>query len=423
MPADRDILLKAIEKKYANEEMTSIGIMDFDGLTETVAALHDAFPPNFQHTFAVKANSLRSVLMKLSDCGLGAEVASPGELMMAQAAGFPTEKIIFDSPAKTLEDLRYCLKHNIAFNLDNEQELRRVEALMPDYPDTTSIIGFRVNPQIGSGAISSTSTATHTSKFGYPLRDGDNYQRLLQYYGDHPWLTSIHTHTGSQGCPLELMAQGIGEILAIAEAVNDAATAQQITRIDIGGGLPVNFASDVVKPTFADYADLLRQETPLLFSGKYQVKTEFGRSIAAKNGFIITRVEYTKVSGGRHIATTHAGAQIMTRTAFLPASWPIRVAGFAPDGTERTEEPVQTDVAGPCCFAADLVAKNILLPKLHPNDYVLIYDTGAYYFSNHFDYNSLPRVAVYAAKRQSGSVELELIRRAETLSEVVSNMS
>lgn len=162
---------------------------------------------------------------------------------------------------------------------------------------------------------------------------------------------------------------------------------------------------------------------PLLFSGKYSVKTEFGRTIAAKNGFMATRVEYTKQAGGRHIATTHAGAQIMTRTAFLPQSWPIRVEGFSPDGHLKTDDPVQTDVAGPCCFAADLVAKDVLLPRLDPNDYVAIYDTGAYYFSNHFDYNSLPRISVYGVSTRSGELTMELIRRPETLSEVVSNMS
>jgi diaminopimelate decarboxylase len=262
-----------------------------------------------------------------------------------------------------------------------------------------------------------------TSKFGYPLADEGNRETLLRWYAERPWLTSIHTHTGSQGCPLELMAQGIDVVLGVAEEVNAASDGQQITRIDIGGGLPVNFKSNEVTPTFEDYTQVLKTLVPELFSGKYQVKTEFGRAIMAKNGFIVTRVEYTKVSGGRHIATTHAGAQIITRTAFLPQSWPIRVAGVAPDGTPRTGNPVQTDVAGPCCFAADLIAKEITVPRLEPDDYVIVYDTGAYYFSNHFDYNSLPRVAVYAASGGHNNIELKLIRRGETLADVIRNMS
>ncbi len=423
MSAHTKILAQAIRDGIANVDMTTIGVMDFDGLSATIDTLQSAFPPNFYHTFAVKANSLRGVLIKLNASGIGAEVASSGELELAISAGFTVEQIIFDSPAKTRADLRRCLRDGISVNLDNEQELVRVDALIEEFPDTTSVIGFRVNPQIGAGQISSTSTATKTSKFGYPLADGDNWRKLLKIYAASPWLTSIHTHSGSQGCPLELMADGVVAILNFAEEVNAGRERQQITRLDIGGGLPVNFKSDDVTPSFADYAAVLKAKAPLLFTDSYQVKTEFGRAIAAKNGFMITRVEYTKQCGGRYIATTHAGAQVMTRTAFLPEAWPIRVAGFAPDGMARTEDPIRTDVAGPCCFAADLVAKDVLVPRLEPDDYVVVYDTGAYYFSNHFDYNSLPRVAVYASEHGPDGVALTLIRRAETLSEVVNNMS
>jgi diaminopimelate decarboxylase len=45
------------------------------------------------------------------------------------------------------------------------------------------------------------------------------------------------------------------------------------------------------------------------------VKTEFRRSIYAKNAYMASRVEYTKESGGRRIAITHAGAQTAARTA------------------------------------------------------------------------------------------------------------
>lgn len=191
------------------------------------------------------------------------------------------------------------------------------------------------------------------------------------------------------------MAAGVSEIVAFAEEVNGERGTQQVRRIDIGGGLPVNFKSEEVTPTFAEYAEVLRAKVPFLFTDRYQVKTEFGRAIAAKNGFMITRVEYTKECGGRHIATTHAGAQVMTRTAFLPEAWPVRVAGFTPEGRPREGEIVAADVAGPCCFAADLVAKNV----------------------------AMPRLAIYSAGSETGRVELNLIRRAATLGEVITNMS
>ena len=421
----QNIVQQAIKHDILTDTVSAIGVIDFDRLKQTVTDLNTAFPAPFFHTFAVKANALVEVLRELNDLGMGAEVASPGELLIAQQAGFTSAKTIFDSPAKTQSDLHQCVKHDISLNIDNLQELARVDALLEQYPDTKAVIGFRINPQIGSGSISSTSTATSTSKFGYALADGDNRQQLLAIYKQRPWLTSLHTHSGSQGCELELMALGIKELVKLAEEINEFVGFQQIKQIDIGGGLPVNFASEEVTPSFQEYADILKREVPQLFSGQYRVKTEFGRAIAAKNGFILTRVEYTKNMGGRHIATTHAGAQILTRTAFLPNAWPLRVSCFAPNGEERTAdntEQVQTDVAGPCCFAGDLVCKDRLLPKLEANDYVMIHDTGGYYFSNHFDYNSLPRVAVYAVTGSDQAPELKCIRKSDSLEDVLSRM-
>ncbi len=425
MKRKQQIIQHAINSQIIDSSLSAIGIMDFDRLAQTVSDLQSAFPTNFYHTFAVKANALVKVLEALKQYGMGAEVASSGELKIALAAGYSVENIIYDSPAKTIDDLRTCIANDISLNIDNLQELARIDELMVQYPNTKSVIGFRINPQIGSGDISSTSTATATSKFGYALADGDNRQQLIALYQARPWLTSLHTHSGSQGCSLSLMATGVAALCELAEEINQSIGHQQIQRLDIGGGLPVNFASDEVTPSFSEYAAVLRQQVPLLFTDKYQVKTEFGRAIAAKNGFIVTKVEYTKNSGGRHIATTHAGAQILTRTAFLPKSWPIRVTGFLPDGRERTSdnsEVVTTDVAGPCCFAGDLVCVNQPLPKLEPNDYVLVHDTGGYYFSNHFDYNSLPRVAVYAASGAEQNISISCIRQADSLEDVLSKM-
>lgn len=421
----QNIVQQAVTDGILNDSVSAIGVIDFERVKETVNALNSAFPAPFFHTFAVKANALVAVLAELKQLGMGAEVASSGELLIAQKAGFLSSETIFDSPAKTKADLAQCVANNISLNIDNLQELARVDALVEQHPSTSSVIGFRINPQIGSGSISSTSTATSTSKFGYALADGDNRQQLLDVYRQRPWLTSLHTHSGSQGCELELMAQGIKELVKLAEEINEYVGHQQIQQLDIGGGLPVNFASEEVTPSFQDYADVLKQTVPELFSGKYRVKTEFGRAITAKNGFILTRVEYTKFMGGRYIATTHAGAQILTRTAFLPNSWPLRVSCFDNTGALRTEqnsEMVQTDVAGPCCFAGDLVCKDQRLPKLEADDYVLIHDTGGYYFSNHFDYNSLPRVAVYAVRGEDQALTLNSIRKADSLEDVLARM-
>ena len=360
-PRKEQIMQAAVRQGLLSEKRLLAGFLDIEGIIQTVASLQNAFGKNCMHTFAAKANCLQQVLCLLRLQGMGCEVASPGELYQALAAGFPADMIVFDSPAKTQWEIDYALERGIALNIDNFQEFERVNQALTAQ-SSTSVIGFRINPQVGVGTIAAMSTATYTSKFGVGLED--NRERLLKAYVDNPWLTSIHTHIGSQGCPFELVAHGIGKTVALAEEINRTVGRQQVEVIDIGGGLTVNFASEEVRPSFDDYAQFLRDSVPALFSGKYRIVTEFGRSVMAKNGFIAARVEYTKVTGDRHIAITHAGAQTATRTVFMPDMWAIRISAFDNQGRLKTGEKVTQDVAGPCCFAGDILAQNRPLPLL-----------------------------------------------------------
>jgi diaminopimelate decarboxylase len=286
--------------------------------------------------------------------------------------------------------------------------------------NSQSRIGFRINPQVGAGSISAMSTATRTSKFGVALADEGNREKLIDTYLENPWLTSIHTHVGSQGCSLDLMTAGVRKVVSLAEEINQVAGARQVEVVDIGGGLPVNFDSDEITPAFADYADVLKESVPELFDGSYRVKTEFGRSIFAKNGFIATRVEYTKSAGGRRIAITHAGAQIATRTVFMPDFWKIRLSVADASGKAKQGKEVLQDIAGPLCFAGDMLGTDRMLSEIEPGDYVVLHDTGAYYFSNPFFYNALAASAVYGAQiAEEGPVLFDVWRRQQTLDDTL----
>lgn len=400
-------------------------LLDVAGIRASAAALTGAFAAALApgtpvlHAFAVKACPLVPVLRLLAGAGLGCEVASPGELALARAAGVPADRIVLDSPAKTVAELREALALGVAVNADNRQELERLDALVGRTP-TTSPIGVRINPQTGAGAIDALSTATATSKFGIALRDPGARARLVRAYLDRPWLTRLHIHSGSQGVPLALIAEGVRDLHALAEEINAAAGRRQVDTLDIGGGLPVNFTSDEESPTHAQYVAALRAAVPALFDGSYGLVTEFGRSLLAKHGLVLARVEYTKSSGSRPIALTHAGVQLATRTAYAPAAWPVRILPYDAKGGPRTGEPVAQDVAGPACFAGDLLASARELPPLAPGDLIGVPDTGAYFFTAHYGYNSLPRPAVHGfAVGPEDQVRFALARPAQSVEAIV----
>ncbi|MFB6619389.1 diaminopimelate decarboxylase [Streptomyces sp. NPDC085524] len=420
---DRDVVVRAaVEQGLLDSEPVAC-LLDIAGIRASAAALTSAFatalPPGTPvlHAFAVKAAPLVPVLRLLADAGLGCEVASPGELALARAAGLPADRIVLDSPAKTTGELREALALGIAVNADNPQELQRLDALISTTP--ASPIGIRINPQTGAGTIDALSTATATSKFGIALRDPGAREWLVRACLDRPWLTRLHTHSGSQGVPLPLIAEGVRELHALAEEINAAAGRRQIDTLDIGGGLPVNFASDGTAPTYEEYVAALRGAAPGLFDGSYGLVTEFGRSLLAKNGLVLARVEYTKTSGGRAIALTHAGVQLATRTAYAPASWPVRILPYDAKGAPKTGDAVAQDVAGPACFAGDLLATARELPRLASGDVIAVPDTGAYFFTAHYGYNSLPRPAVHGFAVTPEGVRFSLARPAQTPEDLI----
>ncbi|MER5453014.1 hypothetical protein ABT052_44475 [Streptomyces sp. NPDC002766] len=78
------------------------------------------------------------------------------------------------------------------------------------------------------------------------------------------------------------------------------------------------------------------------------------------------------------------------------------------------------DIAGPCCFAGDLLARARPLPLLAPGDIVALLDTGAYYASTPFHYNSLPDPAVHGVRiGPDGRVRFRPLRRAETVQHIL----
>ena len=123
-----------------------------------IAALQAAFPESTLHTIAIKANPVVEILREVVQAGAGLEAASIEEVHLALAAGCPAERVMFDSPAKTREEIQQALRLGVQLNVDNFDELERVAAARAAL-ETSSLVGLRVNPMVGGGTIAHTSVA------------------------------------------------------------------------------------------------------------------------------------------------------------------------------------------------------------------------------------------------------------------------
>eukprot|EP00878_Enallax_costatus_P035087 GHUV01039058.1.p1 GENE.GHUV01039058.1~~GHUV01039058.1.p1 ORF type:complete len:169 (+),score=34.24 GHUV01039058.1:428-934(+) len=152
-------LAVAVQQGLFTDDSLSAMLMDLDQIDAVVTHIQSeaGYPASSLHTVAVKANPVGKVLQVFKDRGMGAEAASLGELAQALHVGFTPDKIVFDSPAKTLAELRYALQAGVAVNLDNFQELSRTAALTKEQPELLQppagqeqqLIGLRINPQVG----------------------------------------------------------------------------------------------------------------------------------------------------------------------------------------------------------------------------------------------------------------------------------
>ncbi len=410
-------LRASLQEKLWPEEETALIFYDLDFLKKRVGYIRGLFPAGTLHAVAAKANPLPRVLEILRPLGAGLEAATMSEAWLGQKCGYSPEHIVYDSPAKTVEELRYALEQGWHVNADNFSELERIDRIVKKTP-SQSTIGLRVNPRVGMGAIALTSVAGDYSKFGLPL--DELREEIIAAYQHHTWLNSIHVHVGSQGCSLEQLLDGTRKALDLANEINRRVTREgdvpAVKWFDMGGGMPAAYLPDEPRFTLEDYAAGLRRVCPELFDGRYRLITEFGRFVHANSGWTASRVEYVKSYGGKKTAVIHVGADLLMRRCYMPESWYHHLSVCDANGRLKTgRDNLPYTIAGPLCFNGDLIARDIPLPPVEPGDFLMIHDTGAYTLSMWSRHTSRLIPAVWGY--ESGG-PFRLLKKRESLEEL-----
>ncbi|ETW07778.1 hypothetical protein, variant [Aphanomyces invadans] len=413
------VVQEALARHVLHDANPVVDLFSMDAFVARLSSLKEAFPPAWLHALAIKANPLSGILAAAKPLGMGLETASVAEARHALNLGYAPRTVIVDSPCKTTEDLKFFLQQGCYLNLDNVDEIHKVHALLAGaVPD--ALIGLRINPVVGGGAIAASSTATVSSKFGIPWT-ADTDADLIALYRDHAWLQGVHVHVGSQGCPLTLLVAGAHRAVAFAKQINQTLGRRQVKVVDIGGGVPTAYnglAKEAVE--FSEYATLLLASVPELFSGEFRVVTEFGRSVFAKAGITLSLVETVKHMNGQNIAVVHCGANQFLRPVYLPKTWPHVFSVFNAHGALKSGNMVAQDIAGPLCFSGDVLARGVLLPQIEAGDYVVMHDTGAYNMAMYSKFNSIPAPAVYAYRSDGNcAIQFSLVRGRETVAETL----
>jgi diaminopimelate decarboxylase len=359
--------------------------------------------PDALVSFACKACSTVGVLRLLGECGLGADVASAGELAAALRAGIEPGRIVVHGNGKTDADIEAAVAAGCGLLvLDGPDEGPRVAAAAARH-GRRQPVAVRVTPGIVAGGHEKIATAHHGSKFGLAPVEA---ARVCLEAREDPWLDwrGLHVHLGSQVDDSGVLE---GVVRWFREFCDEHALEPRL--IDVGGGLGIPYghaSAPDAQALAASVAAAAARHFPAA-----QLVIEPGRSVAGPAGITLYRVltRKTATDGTRWVALD-GGMADNVRPALYGARYTVAAAGRL---DEVADERVA--LAGRHCESGDVLARDVALPPLVPGDLVAFAATGAYGQSMASTYNAIPRLA--AVLVDDG--EARLLTRRETIAELL----
>jgi len=363
-------------------------VYDLDVITARVDMLRAALPGAVELAYAVKANPSPAILRRLASLGVGADIASAGELATVTRAGFDMGRVIFTGPGKTDAELAAAVRAGVrAITIESLEELDVLLELAPLAGRHQGLVlrltaeetsrGAEGTPIIGAGGA---------SKFGL-LRDevDEAVDRLLLAGaiggpGSAYELLGLHAFGASNVRDADRLLDGIRWV---ADQAQDVAQrhGQRFRLLDAGGGLGIPYADD---ETPLDIQRLGQGVTTELATwstrpglADVRLLLEPGRYLVGPAGAYLTRVVRTKPRAGRTMAITDGGIHHLLRPALVGEAQRIVAVGEAARRTEQTP----ASVVGPLCTGLDVLAVEVSLPDPRTGDLLAVLDAGAYGFT------------------------------------------
>jgi len=327
--------------------------------------------------FAVKSNTNLNLITEIRKLGLGADVVSIGELMIALKAGIDPKKIVFSGVGKTSAEISYAIdKKILLINAESKSEIIAIEKIAKSKKKIIDI-GIRLNPNTDAKTLSQISTGKKENKFGV---DEKIYFELVNYSKNSKNinLKCLSVHIGSQILdykPYEKMLNVVDRIIKKSNHKFDF--------IDLGGGMGISYQDDNKKLDYKKYNSAIKK---FLKKHKSKIIFEPGRSIVGNIGSLISKVIYIKENKKKNFIILDAAMNDLMRPALYGANHKTLPAIKTSQISKKTYEFV-----GPICESTDKFTTLKKFQKLYEKDHVVMCDVGAYGMSLSSNYNVRPK--------------------------------
>jgi diaminopimelate decarboxylase len=381
-------------------------------LTELQQAFAEAKP---LICYSVKTNGNLALCRLMVEHGAGIDVTSGGELYRALRAGATGDRIVFAGVGKTDPEIRAALENGVfLFNVESEAELLNLGEVARGM-DTKASAALRVNPDLPPKTHAKTDTSVKGVKFGLDI---DSVLEFAEKVVGHAGVqvVGLHMHLGSPILSTEPYRQGVEKGLMLIDRLRKQG--HNIRYLNMGGGFGIHYRKKEALPASA-FAEVI---LPAVKASGCELILEPGRFIVGNAGILVSRVVYTKETGGKRYVIQDAAMNDLIRPTLYDSFhriWPVAPAPGLPTPPEDYEADIpgtlKQDVVGPVCESGDFLAKDRRLPPLSRGDLMATFSAGAYGMAMSSNYNGRPR----AAEVLVNGTEHRLIRRRETYEDLV----
>jgi len=402
--------------ELAAEFGTPLYVFDEFSLRSKCAEFKAEFGSRYPDTkviYAAKAFINTALARLISEEGLGLDVVSAGELHIAQAAGFPMERIYLHGNNKSPEELKLALEWRVGrIVVDNFGELKMLDEITGKQGLKPDIL-LRLSPGVDPQTHKYIDTGVIDSKFGFPMLKGEEaVSQAIR--APNLNLIGLHFHIGSLIHEVTPYEQAIERVLKFAGEMKSS-RGFELKELDIGGGFAIPYTQDAPAPPVSVYAEAIatriKQQCQELALTPPQLTIEPGRAIVGQAGVALYTVGTIKdIPDIRRYVSVDGGMGDNIRPALYGAKYEAVVASKM-----AVKEAAEVTIAGKFCESGDILIRDVSLPELKSGDIIALASCGAYCLPLASNYNASLKPAVVMVREGKA----RLIRRRETFSDLV----
>lgn len=354
-------------------------ILDCERVRTQFRRLQAALPRVSLH-YALKPMPHAAVVRTVLEEGGFLDLATTGEVQLAHRLGVDPDCCIHTHPIKRPADIRNALEFGVrTFVADNADEVRKFERLA-GRAELLIRVSFR-----SPGAVCDLSR-----KFGCDPEDALALARVAAELGVK--VRGLSFHVGSQAAD---SAKHVEAIHACARLMRAGRRAKLgiFDMLDIGGGFPIDYAQPVQDIDW--FCEPLREAMGRL-AKRVRVIAEPGRFVVGPAVIGVASVMGRARREGHWWYYLDDGLYgSYSGQLYDHARYPVEPLKA---GSER----LPSVLAGPTCDSIDVIAENLLLPKLETGDLIVGRAMGAYTWASASEFNFFPKATVVAVNLTAG---------------------